>query len=277
MVIGRTLLAASLLAGCALIPDSAADPARGAGTASALLVAESARAASDRVAATPPPSCRSYDVPSNGPARVVTELVYVVKSPGDPSRRWWETREWVRDLDGDLSSSVELTHRMPDGRTARRTLESRIVAGAAFSAVDQRFADAGRVRDLPARVASAPFESVDALLRYIAAETSGRAAPARAGDGLCPGPQELPVAHSVSLTLSERGRQGWVRWEDGYTHMVVVFEESIRSVDRDIEAPVDVWQVDPDESYREVTQFIESGIEAGWLEPPAFDYEDEGP
>ena len=276
MLIRRAAFA-TLLGGCALIPDSAADPARGAGTAAALLAAEAARETAHEVSRMPAPSCRSYDLPTAGPARVVTDLVYVLKAPGDPSRRWWETREWVRDLDGDVSWIIDLTHRMPDGRTARRTLEDRVVDGAVFSAVDGRFAAAGRVRDLPHRVAAAPFESVDALLNYIAIEPSDRAVPAEPTRGLCRAEQELPVAHSVGLTLSERGREGWVRWEDEYTHMVVVFEESVRSVDRDIVAPNELWEVDPDESYRQVTRFVEAGIEEGWLQPPAFDYQDQGP
>jgi hypothetical protein len=201
----------------------------------------------------------------------------VLKAPGDPSRRWWETREWVRDLDGDVSWIVELTHRMPDGRTARRVIEDRIVDGHTYAAVDGRFVDATRVRNLRERVAAAPFEAVDSLLSYVRAEADGRAVPAEPGEGLCETVGGLPVAHSVGLTLSQRAREGWVRWEEDYTHMIVEFEESVRSVDRDVVTPTELWDVDPDESYRQTTQFVAAGIEDGFLASPRFNYEVQGP
>lgn len=266
-----------LLAGCALVPDSAADPARGAGTAAALLTTESARATAERILNEPAASCRSYRVPSSGPVRVVTEVLYVVKSPAAPSRRWWETREWVRDLDGDVSSSISLVHRMPDGRSTRRTREDRVVAGQSYAAIDGRFVDAARIGDLPARVERAPFEAVDNVLAYVAVDLDGRAVPAPSGGGLCDGPSLLPPPHSVGLRLGERSRDGWVRWQDEFSHVVVRFDESLRSVDRNVVAPDELWPVDPDDSYRSVQSFLEAGQEAGWLDPPRFDHEYEAP
>lgn len=267
----------ALVAGCALIPDSAADPARGAGTAAALLAAETGRAVANRAAAAPLASCRSYDLPDDGPVRVVTELVYVSKSPGAPSRRWWETRDWVRDLDGDVSSSSVLVHRLPDGRSSRRTREDRVVAGRSYAAIDGRFVDAGRVRAFDERVAEAPFSAVDDVLAYIAVGVDGRAGPAPPGEGLCDEPTELPPAHSVELLLGERTRQGWVRWQDDYTHIVVRFEESVRSVDRDVTEPAERWPIDPDDSYRAVEAFLAGAREDGWLGVSRVDHEVQGP
>lgn len=268
-----TFLTLGFLGGCGLLPDAAADPARGAGTSSALIVAEHATEAALSAGRRPGPSCRHYEVPSQGPIRVVTELLFVVKAPGVPARRWWETREWVRDLEGDVAWTIELATRLPDGRPTRRILEDRIVDGQAYSAVDARFVDASRVSGLRDRVAVAPMRSVDELLAYIDVEMDGRAVPASPARGLCRSDRRLPPADAVSLTLGERTRGGWIRWEDRYTHMIVRFEETLRSVDQDVEAPVDIWPIDPDESYSGVTAFIGEGLEAGWLEEPRFNHE----
>lgn len=262
-----------LLAGCRLLPDAAADPARGAGTSTALVVAEHSVRAAIASAERPAPSCRHYDVPAQGPIRVVTELLFVVKSPGVPARRWWETREWVRDLDGDIASATELSMRLPDGRPTRRLLEDRIVDGQRFSAVDLRFVDGTRIAGLLERVRTAPMQSVDELLAYVDVDTRGRALPASPERGLCRSDRRLPPADAVSLELGERSRSGWIRWEDRYTHMIVRFDESIRAVDRDVEAPTEIWPVDPDESYSEVMQFVETGLEEGWLGEARFNYE----
>ncbi|MFT6397017.1 MAG: hypothetical protein ACJAYU_001761 [Bradymonadia bacterium] len=203
----------------------------------------------------------------------MTELLFVVKAPGVPARRWWETREWVRDLEGDVSWSTELSTHLPDGRLTRRLLEDRLADGSAYSAVDGRFVDATRIQGFHDRVDLAPMHSVDELLSYIDVEVDGRAVPASPLRGLCGSDRRLPAAAAVSLTLGERSRSGWIRWEDRYTHMIVRFEESVRSVDRDVEVPVDIWPVDPDESYSEVTRFLERGLEAGWLTEPRFNYE----
>lgn len=278
ILIRRLTVAACLAAavgGCALIPDDVADPARGAGVSAALTAQGSARAVADRIDARVPATCRVADLEA-GPVTVEADVTWTLKRPGLRTERIAERHLWRRDAEGDVASAQTVETLLPDGRATHRSREDRVVAGAAFAAIDGRFARADRIPELPARALDAAFEGVDSLLALIAVDDHGRIVPAGDGrPGLCAVPserrpqafeQELEAWTDAAVHVSPRARRGWLRWEDsGGATLTVTFSERQRATAPDVEVPERLWPVEADRAYHRAETFAQRGVRDGWL------------
>jgi len=261
------------LGGCWWIPDADRDHARGSAVAATLLVRATAAEVATLRSARPRPFCRP-PVPLDGPLRIETDLVYARKHGPFPSERIIERRTWTRDATGSVAARTEVHAALPDGRPTVRTIESRRVDGMTYRALDDRFVDASRVPSIDQEIASAALEGVDSVLALVALER-GQLVAASHDNALCEASLgiALPNPEAGAYTLAYHGRSGWIRWRDTRdTSLTVTFSERISVPDADTEerilAPTELWEVEADTSYRDVTRFIAFGQRSGVFGPP---------
>lgn len=247
------------------VPDPWADATRGAATGHAIEVGAHATAISRSLASAVLPSCR-HESP-HGHNAVRTRIEYVREAEFVAPQRLIEERWWVRDGEGDLLASRQLAWSLPDQRPVTRLYESRVVAGRNYRALDDRFVEMDRVDDFADLVAAEGHAAVDQLLSVVA-EVGGRwvAAPTRSG-GLC---RVMDAAQMGAPTRAEgrieAGRRaGTITWQDRRGAVTVTFDEVTERSDLDVRAPEELWPVDPEPGFAEVSAVVAEGIAGGWI------------
>lgn len=262
------VLCAALAGGCGLLPDPQRNATYGQAASAALDVSSSAAALARGIADRVSPLCRSGELPQ-GAVTVTTTVNYARKFGVLSAERLIETRVWRRDAAGAIASSTELRFTLPDGRPAHRTTETRFVEGRYYRAIDGRFADATRIRDIDEQLSDDARELADSVLTLARARRVGLAT-ATAQSSICPSPRapELPAMDGGALVSSPAGRRGWMRWTDDDGVLVIVsFDERIEAGAEPVELPSELVEVEQDDTWRRVDAFVQRGLREGWLAP----------
>lgn len=251
-----------------VVPDAEADHARGRATRAALHTGSIAATLAADLAARPRSTCR-VDLP-DGPVTVETRVTIALKGEVGQTRRYDQWRTWRRDEAGHVASSTRLVVPLPDGRRSDRTSELRRIGDERWSALDGRFAEAGRVPSFDERLADEARVLVDDVLSRVARDGDGlRAAH---GDGLCQPRRALePIDAEVTGTIAVDAlhRGGTLEWVDADgAELRVVFDERIRAGAEPVAPPDEVWPVDADRGFAQTTALVEAGLAAGWLQAP---------
>lgn len=272
--LGLALLGAGV-AGCTVepaLPSWAAPSIEGnEGVSAALAVSAHAASITRAMDALPSSTCRARSG-QQGWMQSQVRVEYVRKHRSLPSERLVETIDWRQDDDGDVASRRTMTSRLPDGRFAVRSVETRRVGQRWYRGLDGHFADAARIANIDGELQEERFRLVDELLSTVRLQ-GGVLTHASALHGSLCGP-----AHTVDLTASVTGRvrwrvdgrSGWIRWVDEHgTSVTVQFVEQLSlSAGAEVEAPEQVFRVERDPSWEDIQALVQLGMAEGWLGAP---------
>jgi hypothetical protein len=202
----------------------------------------------------------------------LVRVEYVRKHRGLASERLVETLDWRQDEEGDVSSRRTMTSRLPDGRFAVRSVETRRVGGQWFRGMDGHFADAGRIANVDGELQEDRYRLVDELLSTVRLQGGVLTHASPLHGSLCGQAQTVDVTASVSgrVRWSVDGRSGWIRWIDEYgTSVTVQFVEQLSSsAGAPVEAPAQVHNVERDRSWEDIQALVQRGMAEGWLAAP---------
>jgi len=270
------VLAAFCVAGCEVEPSSLpswAAPSidRSQGVSAALEVSAHAAAITRQIDALPQSTCR-VGLGDQAWMQAQVRVEYVRKHRGLASERLVETIDWHQDEAGDVSSRRTMTSRLPDGRFAVRSIETRRVSGQWYRGLDGHFADAGRIANIDGELQEERFRLVDELLSTVRLQGGVLTHASALHGSLCGQAQTVDLTAAVTgrVKWGSEGRSGWIRWSDEHgTSVTVQFVEELSLATGDeVEAPQQVYDVERDRSWEDIDALVQRGMDEGWLAAP---------
>ena len=264
------------LAACDVQPSSLPSWAvpsidRSQGVSAALGTTARAASISRAIASLPPSACRAGMGDQNW-RQAQVRLEYVRKHRGLASERMVETIDWRQDEDADVSSRRTMTSRLPDGRFAVRTIETRRVGASWYRGLDGYFADAEQIAQIDGQLHEERFRLVDDLLSTVRVDGGVLAHASAVGGSLCGSAQPVDLRAAVAgrVRWSSNGRSGWIRWSDEHgTSVTVQFQEQLsEATGADVTAPEQIYPVQRDRSWEDIHALVQRGMYEGWLTAP---------